>query len=88
MENVNAEQPLFPRQLAERCGGAVKEGTWRMWQRRAKNRMPSIVRGSSDRPHRLTYPSVAEAMLRYEMGVADYAEVVEAARRVPAGALQ
>ena len=82
------ERPLYPRQLAERCGNVVKEATWRAWQCRAKNPMPCIRQGCSHRPHRATYPSVADAMLRFEMGVAPYAEVEQTARRVSMGALQ
>lgn len=82
------ERPLYPRQLAERCGNVVKEATWRAWQCRAKNHMPYVRQGCSSRPHRATYPSVADAMLRFEMGVAPYDEVEQAARRVLMGALQ
>ena len=82
------ERPLYPKQLAERCGNVVKEATWRAWQCRARNPMPYVRQGDSGRPHRATYPSVADAMLLFEMGVAPYAEVEQAARRVSVGALQ
>lgn len=88
MAVYSSERPLYPRQLAERCGNVVKEATWRAWQCRARNHMPYVRQGCSNRPHRATYPSVADAMLKYEMGVATYDEVEQAARRVLDGALQ
>lgn len=88
MASSNVERPLCPRQLAERCGNVVKEATWRAWQCRAKSPMPCIRQGNSNRPHRATYPSVADAMLRFEMGVAPYAEVEQAARQCAMGARQ
>lgn len=80
------EHPLHAKQLEARCGGAVKERTWREWMRREVNPMPHIVHGSSARPHRTAYAEVADAMLMYEQGVASYAEVEQAARQRLVGA--
>jgi len=84
MASLAEEQPLYPRQLEERFG--VSEATWRAWTRRAENPLPHVRCGSSGRPHRKVYAPVAAAMLRFEMGVAPYAEVEQAAGRCAQGA--
>lgn len=83
---VKNERPLFAGQLAEMFG-AQSEDAIRAMMRRSRNPLPCIVTGGR-RPHRRAYPSVYGAMLDYEMGVCTYAEVEQAARRVPDGALQ
>lgn len=88
MANRTDEHLLYPKQLEARCGGAVKEATWRAWMRRKVNPMPHIRHGESERPHRTAYAEVADAMLRFEQGVATYGEVVETAGRCAMGARQ
>ena len=82
----SAEHPLFAKQLSEMFG-VHTEGAIRAMMCRARNPLPCVKSGGR-RPHRRAYPSVYRAMLDYEMGVAGYAEVEQAARRVLMGALQ
>jgi len=87
MTTTIGEQPLFASQIADMFGNVVSEASWRAWTRRAKNPCPCVACGDK-RPHRKIYPTVAAAMLGYEMGVVPYAEVELAARRVLEGARQ
>lgn len=63
------------------------ESALRAFTRRAEEPLPSIRRGDK-RPHVYVFEDVVRAFMAFEMGVAPYAEVEQAARRVLDGALQ
>ena len=63
------------------------ESALRALTRRAENPLPCIKCGEK-RPHVYVFENVVMAFIAFEMGVAQYAEVEQAARRVSAGALQ
>ena len=63
------------------------ESALRALTRRAENPLPCIRRGDK-RAHVYVFENVTFAFIAYEMGVADYAEVEQEARRVLDGALQ
>ena len=82
------------REMARRTRGLSGDGlplftekALREFTRRREHPLPHIERGGK-RPHVYVFDSVVLAFIAYEMGVADYAEVEQAARRVSSGALQ
>ena len=64
-----------------------REDELRAFTRRADDPLPHISKGE-ERPHVYVFENVVYAFAAYLMGVADYAEVEQAARRVLDGALQ
>ena len=63
------------------------ESALRAFTRRDENPL-LCVRNGEKRPHVYVFESVLLAFIAFEMGVAPYAEVEQAARRVSMGALQ
>ena len=63
------------------------ESALRALTRREENPLPCIRCGEK-RPHVYVFENVVRAFIAFEMGVAQYAEVEQAARRVSMGALQ
>ena len=63
----------------------LNEAELRAYTRRRKNPLPCLKRGGK-RPHVYVFEPVVRIYLAYEMGAADYAEVVEVARRSAMGA--
>lgn len=85
MEKVTKGAALYPRQLSELFGGVMSEDEIRALTRKARRPLPCIRCGQK-RPVTKVFPEVFGAYLAYEMGAADYAEVVEAAGRSAMGA--
>ena len=63
----------------------VTAGTIRSMMARKENPLPHVECGEK-RPHKFIFEDVFYTYLAYEMGAADYAEVVEVARRGLMGA--
>lgn len=86
---LDARGAMLARELRQMFGNPMSEAEILAETRKAKRFNPlPCIRSGGKRPHTRVYPSVFHAYLNYLQGVADYAEVEQAARRVSAGALQ